>query len=73
MLGACLFAVFYLVAWTAWFFLLTGDVGRFYVSDLIGPGASGALGEALLIQAFAMGTALLSMSILYLLIWLDRS
>jgi hypothetical protein len=55
----------------AWFVLLTKDVGRFYFGNLVDAWAPSASGVPFIIHVFALGTTLVSMLVLYLLIWLD--
>jgi hypothetical protein len=70
-IGVGLFVLFYGVAWTVWFLLFTGgDVSRY--GEVFVRGWSGeGWGLPLLIQVFALGTAIISTWALHALDELD--
>jgi hypothetical protein len=65
------FGFFYLPAWTAWFVLFTGGAFDLFFSYFAAGWSIGARGVPLLIQIFALGTAIFSTWALYAMEQLD--
>jgi len=65
--GLGLFVVFYSAAWAGWFTLLTGGDFAHFFEFFIQAWSLGAWGLPLLVQTFALATALISTWVLHAL------
>jgi hypothetical protein len=69
--GLLVFGFFYCAAWAAWFMLFTGGEFAFFFPYFISSWSIGGWGVPLLIQVFALGTAIFSTWALHALNELD--